>query len=440
MKPYIVLFVFLFIIIVFILLKTSYIKLIGLKSRRLNRTFKNKGIVLVIPLFTILFIFSLIIYSKTSIASALNAIELWVGVVFPSIFPFLVASEILNGTSFIYAIGVIFEPVMRFLFNVPGQASYLLALGLTSGYPVGAKATANMRIKNQITKNQGERLLVFCNNASPLFIMGAVATGMLGVSGLGPLLYICHIAASITVGIIFRFLYKSERYNFQDNKGPGMYQRLKKELFHKSKSNISSLFGDAILSSMSTMLAIGGHIIFFSVFINFLSESRIFDIMQEVVFYLLKSFNLSKNVITPLLNGFIEITTGLKLICNLQGIPLSLELVLISLIMGWGGLSVHFQVLNVVRNSDLKIKIYIFGKFIQGILSGLYTYIGMKAISYLPGYNTLVSSTLNGNETRVWQRYYFSCYKYLSIGLIFLCTQILLIMIFVYLSKKSKER
>ena len=144
MEAYIIILILLVLLIVFVLWKPSSIRIINLLPRKNAGISKYKGTVLVIPLFGILFIGSLIIFSKTAVTSALKAIELWLGVVFPSIFPFLVASEILNGTSFINAIGIIFEPIMRPI-QCAGLCFLPFSVRVTSGYPVGAKATSNMR-------------------------------------------------------------------------------------------------------------------------------------------------------------------------------------------------------------------------------------------------------------------------------------------------------
>ncbi len=88
-----------------------------------------------VPLACIIFIIILILFSKTAVSSALKGINLWLYVVFPSLFPFFVATEILNRTGFVKAFGILLEPIMRPLFNVPGCSSFAVAMGITSGYP-----------------------------------------------------------------------------------------------------------------------------------------------------------------------------------------------------------------------------------------------------------------------------------------------------------------
>ena len=94
---------------------------------------------------------------------------------------------------------------MRPLFNVPGEGSYPLIMGIVSGYPVGAKIVCDLRNKNILTKPEAERLLAFTNNSGPLFILGTIGIGLFKDTTTGIILLVTHILASLTVGIIFRF-------------------------------------------------------------------------------------------------------------------------------------------------------------------------------------------------------------------------------------------
>lgn len=110
------------IIIISLLSKTGVLRIVYLKN-------------ILLPFICIVFIIALILFSKTAVSSALKGINLWLYVVFPSLFPFFVATGVLNRTGFVKAAGVLLEPVMRPLFNVPGCGSFAVAMGITSGYP-----------------------------------------------------------------------------------------------------------------------------------------------------------------------------------------------------------------------------------------------------------------------------------------------------------------
>ena len=90
----------------------------------------------------------------------------------------------------------------------------------------GAKIAVNFRNNNICTKEECERLLSFTNNSGPLFIIGTCGISLFGNYLIGILLFITHILACITVGIIFKFWKKNTSTNVKykvtkyDNKLP----------------------------------------------------------------------------------------------------------------------------------------------------------------------------------------------------------------------------
>lgn len=347
-----------------------------LNSKKAIIIYLKKGL---LPLFGIMFIIALIIYPKTAVASASMGIRLWLEIVFPSLFPFFVASQLLSKSGFINIFGIILEPIMRPLFNVPGSGSFALAMGIVSGYPVGAVITTDLRKQELITRIEAERLLTFTNNSGPLFIMGAVAVGMFKLPNVGYLLYVSHIAACITVGLIFKY------YKKQNNKAlkysVKMSQRIKIELLRMRNSDINpwTLFGECIKNSIFTILSIGGFIIFFSVLINIMLSSGVIGRIGELIPGFINK-GLGPKTIEGLICGIFEITTGTNLI-NLAAVDLKIKLCCASLIIGWAGFSVHTQVMSIVSTSDIRVKPYIIGKALQGIISTIYTYIGYSLFS-----------------------------------------------------------
>ena len=160
----------------------------------------------IIPLLFFLFTICLIVFSKSNIQAVKSSLDIWVNNVIPSLFPFFIATELLNHTNIPRIIGNLFNKIMRPLFNVPGIGAYALFMGIISGYPVGAKIVTNFRNQNSCTKEEAERLISFTNNSCPLFILGTVGISLFYDSSIGLLLLFTHILACITVGIIFRFI------------------------------------------------------------------------------------------------------------------------------------------------------------------------------------------------------------------------------------------
>lgn len=366
------------------------------------------------PILVLLFIVALIIYPKTVVSSASKGISLWLNIVFPSLFPFFVASQLLSKSGFVNIFGIILEPIMRPLFNISGCGSFALAMGIVSGYPVGATITNDLRKQELISKTEAERLLTFTNNSGPLFIMGSVAVGMLHSAKIGYLLYICHVAACITVGLIFRFYKKTSQVNnhasvMLKNTKPtksnsNISQKLHLELQKMRNSDINTwtLFGDSIKNSIYSILTIGGFIIFFSVLINILITSGIIGKVSSLLPGFISNLGIDSKTTEGILCGIFEITTGANLI-SMSSVSLKIKLCCISLIIGWAGLSVHTQVMSIVSSSDINVKPYIIGKALQGIISSIYTYVGITIFSKQFSVESAVFSSISETYTYNWK-------------------------------------
>lgn len=144
-------------------------------------------------------------YPKEAMEAAKSGLTLCYNVIIPSLFPFFVLSSLVVELGLAGYLGRMLEGIMRPLFNVSGACASAFALGFIGGYPVGAKTAINLYEKGMCTKTEAERLLSFCNNSGPAFILGVVGAGIFSSSRVGLLLYLAHITASICVGILFRF-------------------------------------------------------------------------------------------------------------------------------------------------------------------------------------------------------------------------------------------
>lgn len=118
-----------------------------------------------IPFVVVLLIISLVIFSEDVFHSAHKGLVLWVNNVVPSLFPFLICLELLKQTNIISVIGKLLEPAIRPIFKIPGSGAFAIAMGMCSGYPIGAKFAASLREENQCSKIEGERLLAFTNTS-----------------------------------------------------------------------------------------------------------------------------------------------------------------------------------------------------------------------------------------------------------------------------------
>lgn len=322
----------------------------------------------IFPLFLLVFIICLLIFSTSNISSAKKGLHLWANSVVPSLFPFFVATELLSKTNVPYFLGKLLGRIMKPLFNVRGEGSFALIMGFISGYPVGAKIATNFRQKNVCSKEECERILSFTNNSGPLFIVGTVGITMFGSSNIGIILLITHVLSAITVGFIFRFWKRnSHTIDSMLNYNTASNEKIK-------LSNLGEILSSSITNSISTILVIGGFIVLFSVIISILNESNFLTILVKLITPLFDLIHISPKFIGPIFTGLLEITNGIASITSIHIKAISTNIVLASFLLGIGGLSIFFQVISITSKSDLSIRPYIYGKILHGILAAIYTF------------------------------------------------------------------
>jgi nucleoside recognition membrane protein YjiH len=92
---------------------------------------------ILLPLGTIMLCLSMLIFPKETYEAATLGLNTWWTIVFPSLLPFFIIAELFLGLGVVHFISILLEPVMRPIFNLPGSAAFVVALGYSSGFPVG---------------------------------------------------------------------------------------------------------------------------------------------------------------------------------------------------------------------------------------------------------------------------------------------------------------
>lgn len=323
----------------------------------------------ILPITLFLFTICLFFFSSNNLVAAREGLSLWATSVVPSLFPFFVATELLSQTSMPYILGRIFNIFMRPMFNVGGEGSFAFIMGLISGYPVGAKIACNFRNNNILPKVECERLLSFTNNSGPLFIIGTVGISMFGNSAIGLLLLITHIFACITVGFIFRF------WNGSLKKTSRSVSLMSTSMDTISFSSLGESIANSISNATSTILMIGGFVVMFSVIISIFKTSHLLNMVSTFFTPWLNFLHIPSTFVNPFITGILEITNGISLIATINIKAISVNIILTSFLLGFGGISVFLQVLSITSKTDLSIKPYLIGKILQGFIAGFYTYL-----------------------------------------------------------------
>lgn len=347
----------------------------------------SKTITYLFALGLIFMTISIITNPKITFDAAISGISLWWNVIFPSLLPFFILSELLMGIGVVNAIGIFLEPLMRPVFNVPGVGAFALSLGLASGYPMDAVITSKLKKNNLCSSIEAERLLAFSNTADPLFIFGAVAVGMFQAPELGMILALAHYLSSILIGFIYSF-YGQNKDNFSSHpkqNNNNIFKRAFSELYsyrQKDTRSIPSLLGDAIRTSMNTILLIGGFIVIFSVCLNLLSAIGVISYLNFLFANLLTIIGFSDTLSQALSFGLFEIDLG-ALAASQADCPLTEKAAIASAIIAWSGLSVHGQVASIATEANIRMLPYIISRFLHAIFSAILVLLLMGPANFI---------------------------------------------------------
>ena len=298
---------------------------------------------------------------QSALEAARNGLELCGNVIIPSLFPFFVLSSLVVDLGLAGYLGRLLEKLMRPLFRVNGACASALALGFIGGYPVGARTAISLYQNGMCSRTEAQRLLAFCNNSGPAFILGVVGAGVFASSRVGVLLCLAHALASVCVGVLFRF-YPGDGKGRRGVGAPAA-PRFQARRF-------TAVFTGAVKNSFLFTLNICAFVIFFTVVLQMLVTTGVLPGIARLLGLLLSPLGLTEEWARRLLTGLVEISSGVWTLTG-EG-TFSGRLTMAAFLLGWAGLSVHCQVLSFLGDSGLSAKTYLAGKLLHGGLSALF--------------------------------------------------------------------
>ena len=301
---------------------------------------------------------ALIISAQTVVACTRDALKLCAEVIIPSLFPFFVMSLLLNKLGLPQMLSSALSPAAGKILGVSGAGASALIIGLTGGYPLGAAYIADMLSSGVISRREGERLLAFCNNSGPAFIIGAIGAGVFSSSMAGIYLYAIHILAAVLTGVIIRFITHGDI----DRTAP-------KSIESASLPTFGEAFPEAVRGAVIAVLNVCGFVVVFSVLVGILNSEGFFSLAVGQI-ATLTGWELTRT--RALLTGLLELGSGVGSMRGLALTPANLSLA--AFLVGWGGLSVHFQTASVITESGIKGALHFAGRLISACIGGIIAY------------------------------------------------------------------
>lgn len=306
------------------------------------------------PIAVGLILLGLILYNAGAAGDACReALEMCARLLIPSLFPFFVLSGYLNRVGLPGLLGRVFAPFASRLFGVSGAGASSFVMGLLGGYPAGAAYIADMERSGSVTAREAERLLAFCSNSGPAFIVGAVGLGVFGSVRYGLMLYGIHVLAAFLTGIVFR------------GKHPcGEIQDVQIDTADAALSLVG-----AVRQATASILSVCGFAVCFSVLVRVLDANGALSLLCGAV---AARFGFEPRFVRAMLTGLLELGSGAAAMQGLRPAPASFALA--AFLLGWGGLSVQFQTLAVLAESRAKGVLHLTGRLLSAVFAAVMAY------------------------------------------------------------------
>ena len=282
--------------------------------------------------------FGIFCFPTVMINTSINALLIFREKLFPSIFPFFVLSFLFINMGYPVILSKYFKKIMNCIFHLGENSSFILLMSMISGFPSGAKYIVKDYEAGYISKDEGNHLLVFTHFANPLFVLGTCGL-LLENKGLAYKIFIIQLLSNIVLGILLRPKVRKET--------------VKKEVELPPTPNILLFLPDAINEAMQVLIFMLGSITIFQFFTNcfllFFNESN----FTKVIF-----------------SGLMDLTTGISLVPTLD-FPLKIKALIMLNFITFGSLSVHLQVINVIKKTDLSYYNFLIGRVLQSVIASI---------------------------------------------------------------------
>ena len=270
-----------------------------------------------------------------------HGLSLCANTLFPSLFPFLVLSELLIRWHADEVLGRWFSRPVSALFGLsPGGATTLL-LGALCGFPVGTTVAVSLVERGQMSRAELDRLMLFANNPSSGFLISAVGEALFGNRGAGVALLLITWLSAACVGVFLRLVCGSVRDTEEAHTA------------HQSATSSISDFTGSVTGAFAALLQVFSFVIFFSCVAGCLAP-------------MIEALSLPRAA-GVLLYGLLEMTSGIS--AAVTSLPPAAAFRAAAFFSSFAGLSVCLQLFSVAQRHTPRLAPYLAARVAQGALA-----------------------------------------------------------------------
>ncbi len=284
--------------------------------------------------------FLLLLLANTQLAmdGVRKGLTLCTETLIPSLFPFLVLSELLIAAGAGTILGRFLKRPLGALFGLSAHGSVSYILGALCGFPVATTTAVTSFERGEISKKELERLVLFANNPSSGFLIGAVGRALFGSTAVGIALFCITLLSSALLGISLNFFCKKS-------------EKIEKTSLNGVQKGLSTKdFTESVRRGFSTLLQVCAFVLFFSC-------------VTECCTYVFHAFSPSSSA-SVIAAGLLELTTGIG--NAVTALPAATAFRASAFFASFGGFSVCLQIFSVAQGKDLRLGRYLSCKLLQG--------------------------------------------------------------------------
>lgn len=289
--------------------------------------------------FSIITISALLCFPEISIQLVKESILIWYRNLLPVLFPAMILSNII---------------IFIFLSNrkktsIRTYSIIVTILGFLCGFPIGAYLSAKLVRERKITPEDGQRLLGYCNNLGPVYLLNVY----------------CAINNRLPKPMVLFIFYSVPLfYGLFYNKIPHREPRKLHPVSIPQKQNTNGVSGkkwttelidNSINDAISAIVRLAGYVIFFRLF---LLPLYLFPINENLSIYM---------------NELIEISSGIARFGSDTENSSNITCLLMQTLpfLSFGGLCCIGQTICLLKGSNLSIFTYLYDKIMQSTITFL---------------------------------------------------------------------
>lgn len=311
-----------------------------------------------------------IVYSTEAAEGVKDGIELCLDTVVPSLFPMLLLCMLAVELGYLSRASRWIAPVTMKVLGIPGYAASAVLMSMIGGYPAGAKMVTELYRRGEISLEESRIMALFCFCAGPGFTVG-IAGGLTGSVGAG---WILLAVQTIAVLLISCAVCRLER---------GRMRKTVPDAFYGNKpAGTAEAIVSAVSKTAAAMLQICLYVVVFSLAGTLLEVMGI----SAAAVSLFTAFGLKSGSAEAIVPVLLEVTGGCVSAVQ-SGLPM------MAFAIGFGGLSVHMQVLAITSQLGIDKKRFMLLRLIQGMLCALMT---AAAVELLPEKAVFAAANLQG--------------------------------------------